>query len=433
MKFFRQLVVVAQKFLRLVVPRELYLVIKRLFLFEKLQSNLEFSNVREWRNYRISLHLRNGNVKAESGVNVVGYLNVTKGISEAARNNVLALMSEGIPYTLNNYKVGISKSMQVNEISTPLEKLGFRFNVNLIHINPPQLPYLWNEFNHKDLAARFTIGVWFWELPVFPEEWSFAFDLVDEVWAASKFIYDGIVTHAPVPVEYMSPCIYPEFEPKLSRFDFSLPDDRFLFMCAYDMMSDQERKNPLAAVEAFKKAFPRNHISVGLVIKVNNPQENPRNFRILKNAIAGYENCFLITETYRKKTLNSLIRSIDAYVSLHRSEGFGLIPAEAMSFGKPVVLTRWSGNLDYMTSENSCGVDYELMPVNRVSGLYKGNQVWANPDIDHAAYFMKKLFEDGEYYQRISTHARETIEMKFSPSVVGKKIRKRLTHLDLLG
>jgi len=432
MKFLYRALEFAKKLLRWLTPRGARSVIKQLAPFQRFYSNLEIVHTREWQEYR---KLRSGlgnSQQAQGGVNIVGYLKATKGISEAARNNALALSSAKIPFTVNDYEAGIPKSMQVDDLPVAPDGSGFKFNTNLIHINPPQLPYLWDAFAHEDLATRYTIGVWYWELPQIPNEWGPAFDLVDEVWAASDFVFRSISAKSPVPVIKIPPCVRPVYNHLLTRTDFLLPSDCFLFICAYDMLSAQDRKNPLGAVEAFKRAFPKNDPSVGLVIKINNAQENPRGFETLMNSTTGYSNCYLLKDVYDKQKVNSLIKLGDAFISLHRSEGFGLIPAEAMSFGKPVILTKWSGNLDYMTQENSCGVDYKLIPATSTSGPYGAGQVWADPDIDHAAFFMKKLFSDREYYTQISNHAKRTIETNFSPQIVGRMIREHMTHLGLL-
>ena len=130
--------------------------------------------------------------------------------------------------------------------------------------------------------------------------------------------------------------------------------------------------------------------------------------------------------------MNSLINLVDVYISLHRSEGFGLIPAEAMSLGKPVVMTKWSGNLDLMTADNSCGVDYQLIPLREDFGPYLPGQIWADPDLDQAAFYMQKLHSDALYYAQISEHARMDICNRFSPEVIGKMIKERLQQTGLV-
>jgi glycosyltransferase involved in cell wall biosynthesis len=228
------------------------------------------------------------------------------------------------------------------------------------------------------------------------------------------------------------PCIQMVYDRNLTRLDFNLPGDRFLFLCAYDVLSTQARKNPLGAIKAFKRAFTKNDPSVGLVLKINNARENPGEIKQLHDELQGYSNCYFIEDGLERLKFNALINLVDAYISLHRSEGFGLIPAEAMSLGKPVIMTRWSGNLDLMTTDNSCGVDYKLIQVEEKTGPYLTGQIWAEPDIDHAAFFMKKLRSDRQYYSHISKHAIKFIRDHFSPEVIGQQIEDRMGKIGLL-
>ncbi|GAA3324572.1 hypothetical protein GCM10020331_052990 [Ectobacillus funiculus] len=103
-----------------------------------------------------------------------------------------------------------------------------------------------------------------------------------------------------------------------------------------------------------------------------------------------------------REEVNALIQSVDCVISLHRSEGFGLVLAEAMYLGKPIIGTNWSGNTDFMTTENSCPVNYTLVPVGNDYGPYKHHQLWAEPDIEHAAYYMKKIISDQTWCDRIA-------------------------------
>lgn len=417
---------------RKIIPTEVWLVIKSLLPSQAINIAIGKIHIKEWQDARKKSSWRSTFKEFREGINLVGYFRTVKGISEAARSSVLALQTVKIPYTINNYEFGIPESQQFDILPRSPYGTGFVFNTNLIHINPPQLPFLWNTFEKKDLINRYNIGVWYWELPRIPDEWLPAFGLIDEIWVATQFIFESVSEKAPVPVFKIPPCIHPTYDHQMNRLDFALPDDRFLFMCAYDVLSVQARKNPAGAIDAFKRAFAKNDSSVGLVIKVNNSLENPQEIRQLQAYVNGYSNCYIIDDVFDKTRFNSLLNVVDAYVSLHRSEGFGLIPAEAMSFGKPVIMTRWSGNLDFMTSDNSCGVDYKLVPVSKRAGPYPSNQYWAEPDIEHASFYMRRLVADQKYYADISLHAKQTIQNNFSPHYIGQLINTRMMHIGLI-
>jgi glycosyltransferase involved in cell wall biosynthesis len=418
--------------LKRIVPAELWLNVRSFLPRQTFHTALAEIYIKEWQEGRKASPRHPGSHHYDGGINLIGYLRAVKGISEAARSSALALRSTRIPYSIIDYENGIPVSQQIEVLPDSPYGTSFQFNANLIHINPPQLPFLWSTFSKEDLTGRYNIGVWYWELPELPEEWLPAFGLVDEVWAATQFILNSVSVRSPIPVIKIPPCIHPVYDPHLTRLDYGLPADRFLFMCAYDVLSIQARKNPLGAIDAFKQAFPKNDSSTGLVIKVNNATENPQEVRQLHDQIRGYSNCYIIDDVLVRPAFNSLLNVVDAYISLHRSEGFGLIPAEAMSFGKPVVMTRWSGNLDFMTPDNSCGVDYELVPVSGQSGPYKAGQLWADPDIDHASFFIQKLASDQKYYAEISEQAKKTIQNDFSPHRIGQLMQERMKEIGLI-
>ena len=419
-------------FIKKWIPNDGWLFIRSFFPGQAIHNNMVKNYVTEWQSAREKHPWIRGSTEFSSGVNLVGYLRTVKGIGEAARSSMMALEAGNIPQAANDFELGIPAHQKTEPLPDLKSKKGFPFNTNLFHINPPQLPYLHSYFNKGDLISRYNIGVWYWELPEFPDEWRFAFGLVDEVWAATQFIYESISAKSSVPVVKIPPCIDTIYNKHLNRSDFGLPADCFLFMCAYDVLSIQARKNPLGAVEAFKRAFPKNDANVGLVIKINNTAENPQEIIHLRESLMGYSNCYMIEDVFDKPTFNSLVKHVDAYISLHRSEGFGLIPAEAMSLGKPVIMTRWSGNLDLMTVDNSCGVDYKLIPIREQAGPYRPGQIWAEPDLDHAAFFMQRLINDNNYYKQISAQAKKTIQEDFSPYTVGQLIKERMRGIGLI-
>lgn len=364
-----------------------------------------------------------------SGVNLFGYLKAQMGLGQGARLYARAIDGSGIPYMLLNTTKGNPSKHDDTEwdgkySSSPL------YNTNILHINAEQTPSVCSAYPRSAWSKRYNIGVWLWELEAFPDEWKRSFRYVDEVWTPSNFTSRAVASVSPVPVVTIPYGINADIDPALTRRSFGLPEDQFLFLCMYDVNSMMERKNPSGAIDAYLRAFGKNNPDAGLVVKVNNAGEG--DLAALRAHIGDAANIYLISDVFEKRGVNSLIRSCNALVSLHRSEGFGLVIAEAMHLGVPVVATGWSANMDIMNDANSCPVRYRLVDVNSQYYMPHKGQRWADPDLDHAAEYMKNLFNNAEYRYRIAEAGQHTILTDFCIDQCTKKIRKRLKEIGVI-
>lgn len=364
------------------------------------------------------------------GVNLLGYARAEMGIGESCRIAANNLNSVQIPFGILNF-IGTNSARMEDltwshkEIEKPM------YNVNLLHVNAEQMMEIYAQYGNSFFQGRYTIGYWHWELPDFPEEWVENFSLVDEVWVPSTFVADSLAMKSPVPIVKIPHSIEIRITEQRTRAYFSLPEDSFLFLSMYDVKSYQERKNPKGAIKAFKEAFGPNDNDVGLVIKVNRYKSGTAELAELEDFIGDYSNIYLIKDTLSRNDVNALLYVTDCYISLHRSEGFGLGLAEAMYMGKPVVGTNWSSNTDFMNFTNSCPVNYKLIEVGKDHGPYKAYQVWADPDIQHAASYMVRLVKDQDFYQKIAAAGQRNIKNNYSPNAVGSLIQKRLEYIEM--
>lgn len=302
------------------------------------------------------------------GVNLLGYLSSEHGLGEAVRLTANCLTDADVNWVGIDFEIGNSSRKKDTTYKDKIEDY-IKYNISILNVNADQFPVLKNN-TPKELWDTYKIAIWYWELPEFPWEWMRAFIDVDEIWAPTKFIYDCLKKCSPCPVFYMPPGIYRKtVDTKIyTRAYFGLPEKAFLFFNMFDVYSFSERKNPEAAVKAFQQSFSASDMSVGLVLKLNNSGYNDKDSERLRKLIKNYKNIYIIAETLPRDAVNGLIDICDAAVSLHRSEGLGLLCEEAMFYGKPVIATGWSGNMDFMTKDTACLVDYKLIPVGEDTG-----------------------------------------------------------------
>lgn len=360
------------------------------------------------------------------GVNLFGYIKAQMGLGEGARLIAKALSKTHIPFGIIDTKVGNPFNHEDNSFNNKIIKKPV-YSINIFHINPEQFPSLEISLPQNTWDKRYNIGIWLWELAEFPKEWENAFKQVDEIWAPSKFCCGTFKKSAPVPVTLIPYGIEPDFDNNLSREYFHLPENIFLFLVMFDVNSTLQRKNPIGAIKAFKKAFSKENKKVGIVIKINNANSEALN--TIKSELKGYKNVYIINKTLSKTEVNTLIRLCDTFVSLHRSEGFGLVIAEAMYLKTPVIATNYSANVDFMSTDTACCVDYTLIKIDRDYNMYKLDQMWAEPDIVQASVFMKILFSDKNYRNELTINAYSYITSNFSVKLSANKIAKRINKL----
>jgi glycosyltransferase involved in cell wall biosynthesis len=358
-----------------------------------------------------------------AGVNVLGYISSERGVGEAARQAIAALDAREIPNT------AIDTPTDPAEIATTLGALApedHPYDYNLICVNADMLPAIATAAGSDFFARRRTAGLWFWEVSKFPEYWLRSFDDVDEVWVATEHIADALRPLTEKPVRTVRLPIAPGPVAEMSRAELGLPEG-FCFLFVFDYRSVFRRKNALGLVEAFCSAFKSGE-GPSLVIKSICGDEFPAERAELAEAIAGRPDIDLIEETIAAQAKNAMIANCDAYVSLHRSEGLGLTMAEAMYHGKPVIATGYSGNLDFMTPDNSYLVPYSLTRIGIGAEPYPPDGDWADPDLAAAARLMKQVVEDPEGAAQRGRRAALDIRRTHSPETAAASIEARIAE-----
>lgn len=309
-----------------------------------------------------------------------------------------------------------------------------RYRCNIFHINADEMEHARRHRGADFFAGRYNIGYWAWELSEFPDAWLPAFSLVDEIWAPSRFTQQAISEKAPCPVLRMPLGVELPEVAAFSRRDLGLPEDRFLFLFFFDFTSYLARKNPWATIRAFKAAFGDDAgAKVGLVIKTNGMALRPEEARhFLQADQLDDPRIVVLDKVMEDREIRGLVRSCDCFVSLHRSEGYGRGPAEAMFFGKPVIVTGYSGNLDFTNELNACMVDYTLVPVREGEYPHGAGQIWAEADVDQAAWYMQRLVADPSHGVALGRVAADFIRSHCGAEAVGRRYRARLDRLGLL-
>lgn len=336
------------------------------------------------------------------GVNLIGFAFGELGIGEDIRMAAEECEEAGIPVAI----VNIDPGQQVRQKDLALLKYlksqdsdeceDAPYAINIFVLTGFDTARVYLEKGNKLFDGRYNIGWWPWELPVWPKRWRVALDLVDEVWAGSTYTgdtYRRAAKLAPkeLPIKTVPLRVSVARLKPMTRKALGLPEKRFLFLYVFDSNSYLTRKNPIAALKAFQKAFPDQQAQVSMVFKTMNPKKNnPEYMRFKKQCLAD-KRVILLEKTLDRGEVLGLIQSCDAYISLHRAEGFGRTIAEAQILGKPTIATDFSGSKDFVKENAVSWKPVKLKDKDYPFVLKDDHAWWAEPSITDAARKMKNL------------------------------------------
>ncbi|HEV7668835.1 MAG TPA: glycosyltransferase [Thermoanaerobaculia bacterium] len=324
-----------------------------------------------------------------AGLNVAGYLEASSGVAELARASLELLSDLRMPFV----RVPLDQDYSENVIETRIfHPEGTPFPVTLLHANAAEMPAVLSTLPQAFLQGSFRIACWAWELAHFPLSWADRFSGVDEVWAHSRFSQQAFESLSTVPVRWVAPYVR-QVHGNADRGRFGMDARRFYFFAAADFRSLPRRKNPQGAVEALAALLAKTNRDVGLVLKVQHGQSDPDAFENLRRAAGGLP-VVLCSQTLSRQEYSDLLASCDAVLSLHRSEGLGLVPIEALYRRMPVVATAYGGITDYLDEETGFPVEYSLARLESDVGPYPRGAVWAEPHLESAVEQMKILLDD---------------------------------------
>jgi len=361
---------------------------------------------------------------ARHGLGVGGELTTPSGLGSGARRMRVALDQLGVA----NWGLDTGDRLPGHNPDRVVEDLPDAAPL-VMHVNAPHMAWGLLQLPRRAARGRRVIGYWAWELPVVPESWRLGLRFVHEIWVPSRFTADAIAGILPqdgrialrvVPVPVAAA---PPRPSALRRADFGLPEQALLVLCAFNLASSFTRKNPLAAIAAHRAAFGDRADRV-LLMKVGHTEHYAGDWATIRAAAAGAANIVFETRSLPEADNDALTACADIVLSLHRSEGFGSVPAEAMWLGRPVVATNWSGNTDFMNAENAAPVGYRLIPAADPRGVLEvAGAVWADPDIGDAAAQLRRLADDPSARLALGARAAASVRQTLGTAPLADAVR----------
>lgn len=363
----------------------------------------------------------------QKGVNIIGYFEGQYGLGETARQIVSALEKASIPFELISADFA-KVNARTEKYTHTFVKEG-KYPINIFCIDLLDITTFIRKKGFKFFRKPHNILLFFWEADIIPQkrvEWINCFD---EVWVVSPYLEQILQPVVKVPVHRIAHPVQLNEQGVPDKRSFGLKE-QFTFLYCFDFCSDFQRKNPLAIVESFQAAFDQRD-DVQLVIKSQNGHLFPSILHPICEKLQRDRRIQWIDESMTHRRRYDLMNACDCYISLHRSEGFGLTMAEAMCMEKPVIATGYSGNLAFMTKENSYLCDYSMVKVGPGNSTFEPESSWAQADISNAAHWMKHVVSDSGDASSKARQGKKDIMQNHSVEAVGKHIGNRIHGISL--
>jgi glycosyltransferase involved in cell wall biosynthesis/ubiquinone/menaquinone biosynthesis C-methylase UbiE len=367
------------------------------------------------------------------GVNLIGPVEFVSGLSVSARGFAASLMHAGIPLNVIPWRIGFQR-LRPAPVDLPSRELQ---PINLIHLNLDLMQdrHLLDIPPLAEIASpdRYNIAIVYWELAAVPSEWVDLIHRFDEIWCASSFMAHSIATVSSRPVRIVPPAINPPSAPRqLTRADFGLPQERFIFAYVADAASQLGRKNPRSLIEAYAEEFAPDE-GACCVIKLGYSNPYGAETRAMRAMAARRPDIIMIDRQLGEKELSELYELIDCYVSPHRSEGLGLTILEAMNAGKPVIATPYGGVSDFVTRDTASAISYRLIEVGPGRVPYPRHAVWADPMKSSLRSAMRAMFSDRDLAASLGLKGHAFARNMFSLDATACRVRAELDRIWVAG
>jgi len=366
------------------------------------------------------------------GVRFIGYVEANLGLGESLRGLIDSAADASLRFAIWPFNINVESRFACPFRPESYDTDG-AYPINVIETATDQLPLVRATIGEPLLSGSYNVLRTYWELPFAPASWQPLLEWIDEIWAPNAFVADAFRRIFPGPIVVIPPCVEPQPPQKLARSHFGLKDEVFYFLFSFDYFSYPARKNPVGVLQAFQAAFDKKDARVGLVIKSTGSRTHfPEIRAIINRAAKSDPRIVVIDRTLTRGEIVSLMADCDCYLSLHRSEGFGLGMVEAMVHAKPVIGTDFSGSQDFLSAETGFPVPCQLRPIRPGEYVESDGQVWAEPDIKAASQAMRDVMADPEATARIAQAGQAFVRQRYSRSNVGAELAARVATIGQL-
>lgn len=360
------------------------------------------------------------------GVNFFGPYETRDSIGRVAALNIECLKMAKIPHEIYLLpRPGPSQSVDYGILDDSLFN-SLKYKINIFNFNARRAPLYFSRLGENSLNGFYNIGLWVHEMKTIPLQWARQLRYFNEIWAPSSICHEAISRYSNIPVVKIPyPIVSMDLTQRIVARNKGINFPEFTFLTIFDVVSDAERKNPLFAIRAYLN-MSECYKSSKLIVKVRNTDHDPLLAEKLleiskKNNRVEVINCY-----FDEKSINKLYERVDTYISFHRAEGFGLTISDSISRGIPVIVTGYSGNMDFCDPSDTRLVSYDLIQVGHNRPRYRFNDLWAEPNMNDAVSALEDMVKNYPLWLQKALHARERVQRDFSIEKVGDLMRERI-------